>query len=117
MKPALPLLACLLPSSIAYASDRESNPVSKPIPGGWSPVAVDDARVKLAARQAVAAQSKIDGAELTLVAIEDAQRQVVAGINYQLKLAVKKGDQRQRGNATVWGKLNGSYELTAWAWE
>ena len=117
MKAALPVLACLILSSIAYASDCESNSVSKPIPGGWSSVAVDDARVKLAARQAVAAQASIDGTELALVAIEDAQRQVVAGINYQLKLLVTKGDQRQRANATVWGKLNGSYELTAWAWE
>ena len=117
MKPAFPLLACLLLSSIAYASDPESKSMSKPIPGGWSSVAVDDARVKIAARQAVAAQASIDGTELTLVAIEDAQRQVVAGINYKLTLSVKNGDQRQRANATVWGKLNGSYELTAWAWE
>ncbi len=117
MKAALPLLACLLLSSIVYASDRESNPVSKPIPGGWSTVAVDDARVKLAARQAVAAQASIDGTELTLVAIEEAQRQVVAGINYQLKLSVKKGNRQQRADATVWGKLDGTYELTAWAWE
>jgi hypothetical protein len=117
MKAALPLLACLLLSNIVYASDRESNPVSKPIPGGWSTVAVDDARVKLAARQAVAAQASIDGTELTLVAIEDAQRQVVAGINYQLKLSVKKGNRQQRADATVWGKLDGTYELTAWTWE
>jgi hypothetical protein len=117
MKAALLLFACLLLPSIVYASDRESNPMSKPIPGGWSPIVVDDARVKLAARQAVDAQASIDGTELTLVAIEDAQRQVVAGINYQLKLSVKKGDRQQRANATVWGKLNGSYELTAWAWE
>jgi hypothetical protein len=117
MKAALPLLAYLLLPSIVYASDRESNPVSKPVPGGWSSVAVDDARVKLAARQAVAAQASIDGTKLTLVEIEDAQRQVVAGINYKLKLSVTKGDRQQRANATVWGKLNGGYELTAWAWE
>jgi hypothetical protein len=117
MKPALPLLACLLLSSIAYASDRESNSVNKPIPGGWSSVAVDDARVKIAAQHAVAAQAANDSAELKLLAIEDAQRQVVAGINYKLKLSVTKGDRQQRAIATVWGKLNGTYELTAWGWE
>ena len=117
MKPALPLLSCLLLSSITYASDRESNTVSKPIPGGWSSVAVDDARVKVAAQHAVAAQAATDGTELKLVAVEDAQRQVVAGINYKLKLSVKKGDRQKRANATVWGKLDGTYELTAWSWE
>ena len=91
--------------------------MSQSIPGGWSSVAVDDARVKIAAQQAVAAQASVEGTALKLVAIEDAQRQVVAGINYKLKLLVTKGDRQQRANATVWGKLDGTYELTAWAWE
>jgi hypothetical protein len=88
-----------------------------PVPGGWSSVAVDDARVKIAAQRAVAAQALIDGTELKLVSIEAAQQQVVAGMNYKLRLSVGKGDQRRLGNATVWAKPNGSYELTEWSWE
>ena len=86
-------------------------------PGGWSSAGVDDARVKIAAQRAVAAQALIDGTELKLVTIEGAQQQVVAGINYKLRLSVARGDQRRLANATVWAKPNGSYELTEWSWE
>jgi hypothetical protein len=117
VKPGLPLIAGLLLTSIAYATNRDSISMNKPVPGGWSSAAIDDARVKIAAQRAVAAQASIDGMELKLVSIDGAQQQVVAGMNYKLRLSVAKGNQRRLANATVWAKPNGSYELTGWSWE
>ncbi len=117
MKLALPLIAGLLLSSVSCAGNGDSNSVNSRVPGGWSSASVDDARVKIAARNAVAAQASIDGTGLTLASIEDAQQQVVAGMSYKLRLSVVKDDRRQFANATVWAKLNGTYELTAWSWE
>jgi len=89
----------------------------KPLPGGSTAASTSDEKVKLAAQRAVAAQAKASGQPLTLVSIEDASRQVVAGVNYHLRLSVMKGDRPQFANAVVWGKLDGTYELTAWSWE
>ena len=114
MKIAYALVACLLLEGCAYEANTKS--MSNPVPGGWSPVAADDAKVKAAAQRAVALQAAIEQSELKLVSIDDAQRQVVAGINYKLRLSVMRGQQQWQASATVWGKLDGSYELTAWSW-
>ena len=115
MKIAYPLVACLLLEGCAYEADKK--PMTNSVPGGWSAVAVDDAKVKIAAQRAVALQASIEQSELKLLSIDDAQRQVVAGINYKLRLSVTKGPQQRKASATVWGKLDGTYELTAWSWD
>jgi hypothetical protein len=109
------LVACLLLEGCAHAADSKS--MSNSVPGGWSAVAVDDAKVKIAAQRAVSVQGSIEKAELKLVSIDDAQRQVVAGINYKLRLSLTKGPQQRKASATVWAKLDGTYELTAWSWD
>ena len=105
---------CLLLEGSALAVKTTS--MRNTAPGGWSAVAVDDAKVNIAAQRAVASQASSQGSELKLLSIEDAQRQVVAGINYKLRLSVMK-DQQRVATATVWGKPDGTYELTAWTWE
>src|SRR5215218_8617120 len=109
------LVACLLLEGCAHAAD--TNSMSNSMPGGWSAVAVDDAKVKTAAQRAVALQASMEQSELKLVSIDDAQRQVVAGINYKLRLSVMKGAQQRKASATVWGKLDATYDLTAWSWD
>ena len=117
MKRVLALIACLLLEGCVHAAATDLNPAKSAVPGGWSATALDDARVKIAAQRAVESKAASDGAVLTLNSIEAAQRQVVAGMNYKLRLSVSKGGQPQFANATVWAKLNGTYELTAWSWE
>ena len=115
------LLVFLVLTGVTACADpdhfRESAMANKPLPGGSTAASTSDEKVKLAAQRAVAAQAKASGLPLTLVSIEDASRQVVAGVNYHLRLSVMKGDRPQFANAVVWGKLDGSYELTAWSWE
>lgn len=113
------LILSVLMNLMACAADgsREPAMADKPLPGGSTRASTSDEKVKLAAQRAVAAQAKKSGLPLTLVSIEDASRQVVAGVNYHLRLSVMKGDRPQFANAVVWGKLDGSYELTAWSWE
>ena len=86
-------------------------------PGGWSPVSPADAKVKIAAQRAIAARSLIEKNELTLATIENAQRQVVAGLNYKPRLSVVQDGKTNNASATVWAKLDGNYQLTAWTWE
>ena len=112
--------ACLLIACVtigAFAQAAAPLPLKNAVPGGWSSAPVDDARVKLAAQNAVAAQSSREGRPLELKSIAGVERQVVAGINYRLRLVVISGGAEAVGAAIVWGKLNGSYELTSWTWE
>ena len=56
--------------------------------GGYKPIAKEDATAKLAAEYAVTAQNKVEDAEMSLESVESAERQIVAGTNYKLCLAV-----------------------------
>lgn len=109
------LLACVMIGACAQAADPV--PAMHAAPGGWSSAPADDRRVQLAAQNAVTAQSSSEGRPLELKSIATAERQVVAGINYRLQLVVTKDGVDAPASAIVWGKLNGSYELTSWTWE
>lgn len=76
-------------------------------PGGWSKVAVTDKGVVAAAAFAVQAkraamQRDGDQVQLELEAIEEAEQQVVAGMNYRVKLKVSSGGLPRTAVAVVW---------------
>jgi len=79
------------------------------IPGGFSKSSASDDEVLSAAKFAV---SKHD-AKLALQSIEEAEAQVVAGMNYKLKLTTSDG---RKAAVVVWRKLDGGHELTSWEW-
>jgi len=87
--------------------------------GGYKPAAVDDATVKEAAEFAVTAQNKVEDGEMSLVAIESAQRQVVAGSNYKLclKVNIPGTDETVTDyyQAIVFYSLKREFKLTKWA--
>jgi hypothetical protein len=94
------------------------------IAGGYADVTVTDERVVAAAAFAVKAKEKTlrekketPSAKLTLVRILGAQQQVVAGMNYRLRLAVRLNKAEKQAEAVVFRKLSGAYELTAWEWK
>lgn len=113
--PVVLLLACLAAGGCVQAADPL--PATQAAPGGWSAAPVDDERVKLAAQSAVTAQAAREGKPFELKSIAAVERQVVAGINYRLRLVVIRDGGDAAAAAIVWGKLNGSYELTSWTWE
>ena len=53
---------------------------------------------------------------MELVSVESVEQQVVAGLNYKLRMTVKIGGQAQPVTATVWRKvpLSAGYALTSW---
>lgn len=86
---------------------------AQPILGGFSPVAPTDADALAAAKFAVAKHD----AKLTFQAIEKAEHQVVAGMNYRMTLRVLDAGKARQATAVVWHKLgNAGHELTSWNW-
>ncbi len=90
------------------------------IAGGYSPISKDDAGVMAAAKYAVKTQGKKTRATIKLVAVKQAETQVVAGQNYRLcmevsikpkgaKTAVTKNIQ-----AVVFKNLKQKLSLTSW---
>ena len=87
--------------------------IAQPILGGFSPVAPTDADALAAAKFAVAKHD----AKLTFQAIEKAEHQVVAGMNYRMTLRLLDAGKARQATAVVWHKLgNAGHELTSWKW-
>ena len=77
--------------------------------GGYSAIAVTNKEVIDAAAFAVKIQQKVmqhqlgePPAKLELTAIEGAEQQVVAGMNYRLRLKVKVDGVEKDAEAVVW---------------
>lgn len=90
------------PAANAPAQAEAPRPV---ITGGWSAGAVS-AEARAAAQFAVTAMNRPG---VTLSSLDAVQQQVVAGINYRLDLTLSDSS---RVRATVWKKLDGTFELT-----
>lgn len=94
------------------------------IAGGYAEVSVTDSHVVEAAAFAVKAEEKAmqekkvaPPAKLALVKILGARQQVVAGMNYRLKLKVRLDKTEKQAEAVVYRKLSGACELTSWEWK
>ena len=98
--------------SAAFAQDGQ-------ITGGYGDANVKDKDVIAAAKFAVKKRSQKQRAVITLVSINQAQLQVVAGLNYKLclQVSVKKSGKkavRQFAEAVVYKNLQRVYSLTSW---
>lgn len=83
------------------------------IAGGYSEVSKNDETIVATAQFAVKTRAKKD-ASLKLISIERAERQVVAGSNYRLCLAVKSKNKRRNATAVVYQNLQNKFSLTSW---
>ena len=96
-------------------------------PGGYSAVAASTSEVLTAAQFAVTAQEVVMKAEpgsepvqLTLVQIQSAHQQVVAGTNYKMQLKVSVNGTVKQAEALVWyqsWRTPDPYQLTHWSWK
>lgn len=104
--------------SLLFAAPAPSG-AAEPLCGGYSETSVTNAEIVAAARFAVKTQTAKPEQKdaVTLVAIRSAQQQVVAGMNYQVRLKVKAGGKAKDAEIVVWHKLSGEYELTSWEWK
>jgi hypothetical protein len=105
------VLACLC---IFVAAGR--NAISAPLVGGYSFADATADDVKAAAEFAVRAQAGHESEPLALVTVTQAEKQVVAGLNYRLTLTVTKGKKTVVAKAVVYHALDSHYELTSWEW-
>ena len=91
--------------------------------GGYREAAKDDPEVKAAAEFAVKAENEKQDSHYKLVAVEHAESQVVAGINYRLCLKIgyhKEDDDvdtTEFVRVVVYRNLQKEYSLTSWAEE
>ena len=108
------LAAWMAVGVLGGAGCRQEEP--PPMPGGWERAAPRDEHVQAAARFAVAAQAERSGEPLALLEVRQARTQVVAGTNLSLDLRVSRNGTPAQASATVWSKLDGSYDLTDWHW-
>jgi len=121
------MLACGLAVALLMVFSDDSSMGREPVPGGWSPAAVSDENVVAAAAFAVQDEEKAirkkggeKSARLKLIAIREAEQQVVAGINYRLTLTVKLNGQEKTAEAVVWWqewRKPDPYQLTSWDWK
>lgn len=87
--------------------------------GGYVKASVTDANVKAAANFAVKEKAK-QGATVNLLKIDNAQMQVVAGVNFELCLEInykaKNSDEaiRQFIKTVVYRDLKNVFSLTSW---
>ena len=87
--------------------------------GGYTKAETDDTEVAAAANFAMKARESAlrkddKDASVSLVAIVEAAKQVVAGINYKMLLKVNINDKDQLVEVVVWKKLSDDYELCSW---
>ena len=81
--------------------------------GGYSKISNADETAAQAAAFAVETQAQKDDT-LELISVENAERQVVAGSNYRLCLAIKSGEKSSQASAVVYLNLQNKFSLTSW---
>jgi hypothetical protein len=90
--------------------------------GGYTTTPATGKEVIRAASFAVRAQEKVNGntSRLELVEILEAESQVVAGMNFRLKLKVKLNGKERTAEAVVWWQAwrkPEPYQLRSWNWK
>ena len=107
------LVAAFVPAAVS--AGRQG-----PVVGGYKAVAANDPEVTAAARFAAAARARKVNAAITLVSVEQAERQTVQGANYRLCLKVEAEDVENNVvvtetiRAVVDRSLKKEYTLRSW---
>lgn len=120
------LISACIVGSILVAGCATVGPAQPPPLGGYAAASVTDNQVMAAANFAIRAEEKAMQerrddlpATLTLVRVLSAQQQVVAGMNYRLRLKVRLNGKDREADAVVWWqawRVPDPYELTSWNW-
>ncbi len=122
MKPTRIVFALM--GCLAFAGESWGQPG---LPGGYAAAALESkeclAAARFAVQEGVKAGEKGKGAspgKAELVKLVSAQQQVVAGMNYRLRLRVKMEGKEREAEAEVWWQAwrkPDPYRLMKWAWK
>jgi hypothetical protein len=118
-------LMCI--AGLVLATGASSFADEDTMPGGYRSASVTNREVIAAAKYAVTAQEKTmqdkknpKPAKLKLVKILKAHQQVVAGMNFRLKLKVSLNGKDRDAEVVVWWQAwrkPDPYRLTSWHWK
>jgi hypothetical protein len=108
------LVIVILAALNVFVGASAASAQQAPIVGGYAETSRNDPEVVSAAVTAVRTEQRRTGARISLIAIEGAEVQVVAGLNYRLRLRVKVKGQTQNVTAIVYQNLKQRYSLTSW---
>ncbi|MFM2095471.1 MAG: hypothetical protein RIS70_2595 [Planctomycetota bacterium] len=121
---AIVLLACTGITAPSHLTSTTATTIARAqVPGGWTKASVKDEGVLSAAQYAIKAEQKVmkeagNAKKLSLVKIQEAQSQVVQGVNYKLTLHVTIGEAERTAQAVVWVrqwlKEDERFQLTSW---
>ena len=120
MKRSLNVVSALVVLSVVFGCVIAGLAQTRPIVGGYKVVSTDDPGVVAAAEFAVSTEAEKQESTISLVSIDHAERQVVAGTKYRLCLTVKPADETDAGVETqsvrvvVFRSLKDEYSLTSW---
>lgn len=84
--------------------------------GNYRPVSKNDPQVKAAANYTVRAEARRIRHVITLLSVNKAEQQVVAGMNYRVCLKVRDNRRTRWATAVVYRHWNGKRSLTSWDW-
>jgi len=112
------LVACSPPTPAAPSAPPaiQINDSLKMQAGGWTQADTFNADVQEAARFAVQKQAVLTQSRLIYKDVLSAQTQIIAGLNFQLKVSVTEQDSPRYARVTVWRNLQNQYTLTQWDW-
>ena len=99
---------------LAVGGGHEAFPQEPPPAGAYTEASTADREVVSAANFAVSRLRRKRGGRVSLVSIERAETQVVAGVNYRLCLRVRRRGRAQEVVAVVYRDLRQRYSLTSW---
>ena len=109
---AMGLLSCDERETLA----KPTASVNEALPGAWSSTDAWHEEVQEAARFAVQTYAVGQRSRVLYKDVLVAEQQVVAGLNFKLRLQVQHDKTVRRAQVTVWRQLSGQYQLTEWVW-
>jgi len=111
----------ILPAIAVFLLGTVSPSQAGQLVGGYSEASVTNTEVVAAAQFAVKALAAMPERKpvITLVEILSASQQVVAGMNYRLRLKLKVDGKDREAEVVVWWQAWRNpepYQLTSWVW-
>ena len=100
--------------NLTFSNMSQSLAQQPHIVGGYQAANKSDQNVVSAAKFAVNKERLKHGGRVSLISIERAETQVVAGINYRLCLRVKRNGKTQNVATVVYQNLQQRYSLSSW---
>lgn len=85
------------------------------LPGGYSSAEAEK-DVEAAANFAIREIANREGVVLNLRNISEAEKQVVAGMNYRFILTLDRAGKTRQAKVVVFRDLKSRYSLTSWEW-